>query len=31
MAQMYVDDDVKRLARQAIDKIFGEGTSAGLD
>ena len=31
MAQMYVDDEVKHQAKQAIDKIFGEGTSAGLD
>lgn len=31
MAQMYVDDEVKRLAREKIDDIFGAGTSAGLD
>ena len=31
LAQMYVDEDVKRQAREAIDSIFGPGTSAGLD
>lgn len=31
MAQMYVDDEVKRLAHEKIDDIFGAGTSAGLE
>lgn len=31
MAQMYVNDEVKRQAREAIDSIFGAGTSAELD
>ena len=31
MAQMYVDDEVKRQARETIDNIFGKGASAGLD
>lgn len=31
MAQMYVDENVKRQAREAIDNIFGAGTSEGLD
>ncbi len=31
MAQMYVDEEVKRQAREAIDRIFGAGTSDGLD
>lgn len=31
MAQMYVDEEVKRLAREAIDRIFGAGTSDELD
>ena len=31
LAQMYVDDDVKRKARAKIDDIFGAGTSDGLD
>ncbi len=31
MAQMYVDEEVKRQARETIDNIFGKGTSAGLD
>lgn len=31
MAQMYVDEEVKRKAREMIDSIFGPGTSDGLD
>ncbi|MBR4195373.1 MAG: DUF1232 domain-containing protein [Synergistaceae bacterium] len=31
MAQMYVNDEVKRQAREMIDSIFGPGTSDGLD
>ncbi len=31
MAQMYVDEKVKRQAREAIDRIFGAGTSDELD
>ncbi len=31
LAQMYVDDDVKRKARAKIDDIFGDGTSDGID
>lgn len=31
MAQMYVDEEVKRQAREAIDRIFGAGTSDELD
>lgn len=31
LAQMYVDENVKRLARAKIDDIFGAGTSEGLD
>lgn len=31
LAQMYVDENVKRQAREAIDNLFGKGTSDGLD
>ena len=31
MAHMYIDEDVKRKARQKIDDIFGPGTSAELE
>lgn len=31
MAQMYVDEEVKRKARETIDRIFGPGSSDGLD
>ena len=31
MAQMYVDEEVKRQARETIDNLFGEGSSEGLD
>ena len=31
LAAMYVDEEVKRLAREAIDNLFGPGTSEGLD
>ena len=31
LAQMYVDEEVKRKARETIDNIFGKGTSDGLD
>ncbi|MBQ7594379.1 MAG: DUF1232 domain-containing protein [Synergistaceae bacterium] len=31
MAESYVDEEVKRQARETIDNIFGEGTSAGLN
>ena len=31
LAQMYVDEEVKQLAREAIDNLFGPGTSEGLD
>lgn len=31
LAQMYVDEEVKRQAREAIDNLFGPGTSEGLD
>ena len=31
LSQMYVDDEVKRLACEKIDDIFGKGTSKGLD
>ena len=31
LAQMYVDEEVKRKAREAIDNLFGAGTSEGLD
>ncbi|MBQ7168910.1 MAG: hypothetical protein IJR63_03285 [Synergistaceae bacterium] len=31
MSQMYADENVKRLAREKIDDIFGAGTSSGLD
>ncbi len=31
MAHMYIDDEVKRKAREKIDDIFGKGTSAELD
>ncbi len=31
MAQAYVDDEVKELAKKTLDDIFGRGTSDGLD
>ena len=31
LAQMYVDEEVKRQAREAIDNLFGPGTSEDLD
>ena len=31
MAHMYIDDEVKRKAREKIDDIFGRGTSAELE
>ena len=31
MAHMYIDDEVKRKAREKIDDIFGKGTSAELE
>ena len=31
MAHMYIDDEVKRKAREKIDDLFGRGTSAELD
>ena len=31
MAQIYVDEDVEKKARNAIDSIFGAGTSDELD
>ena len=31
LAHMYIDEDVKRKARETIDNIFGKGTSDGLD
>ena len=31
LAQMYVDEGVKRQARAKIDDIFGAGTSRELD
>ena len=31
MAHMYIDDEVKRKAREKIDDIFGKGTSDELD
>ncbi len=31
MAQMYVDEEVKRKARETINNLFGPGTSDGLD
>ena len=31
MAHMYIDGNVKRMAREKIDDIFGAGTSEGLD
>ena len=31
MAHMYIDSDVKRMARQKIDDIFGAGTSDALE
>lgn len=31
LAQMYVDEEVKRQARAKIDDIFGKGTSKELD
>ena len=31
LAAMYVDEEVKRLAREAIDNLFGPGTSEDLD
>ena len=31
MAQAYVDEEVKRKARDKLDDLFGPGTSDGLD
>lgn len=31
MAHMYIDSDVKRMAREKIDDIFGRGTSDSLE
>ena len=31
MAQSYVDEDVKKQAKNTLDNIFGAGTSDGLD
>ena len=31
LAHMYIDEEVKRKARETIDNIFGKGTSDGLD
>ena len=31
MSQFYVDENVKRQARETLDNIFGKGTSEGLD
>lgn len=31
MAQMFIDDEVKAMARARIDSIFGEGASSSLN
>lgn len=31
MAQLYITEEIKRKAREALDNIFGRGTSEGLD
>ena len=31
MAHAFIDEDVKRQAREMINYLFGEGTSQGLD